>query len=79
MPVRRVGIRSEGPGRDLSKDPWQIVAQCWPCNMEFYLIDRQADPDPQRCLRCGGYLVGPNAKPAQFDDIPETERGRVGR
>lgn len=60
--VVRVGIRSEGPGREFSKDPWVPTAQCWPCSMVYHIVDRAVDPQPDHCWHCGGRLVGMDAK-----------------
>lgn len=60
--VVRVGIRSEGPGREYTKDPWVPTAQCWPCSMVYHIVDRAVDPQPDHCWHCGGRLVGMDAK-----------------
>ncbi len=56
--VRRVLLRAEGPGRDLTQDPYLAYAQCWPCSMVYYCVDREDVKDLPSCARCHGTLVG---------------------
>lgn len=61
-PQVRVGVRSEGPGRDMTKDPWMPTRRCWPCNMVYCIVDPACDPAPNNCLHCGNRLVGLDAE-----------------